>query len=113
MLGGSTLYNFVSASWPTAEYAGMGIEGAVRLAMRKELASIDDVKEREVSFRAMVDMMYERGKAENVASLGEIDTVIDPAETREFLGRAMSTARPRIPKWKRDSEGQYLHGPKL
>lgn len=112
MLGGSTLYNFVSASWPTAEFAGMGIEGAVRLAMRKELASIEDEKEREASFRGMVDMMYERGKAENVASLGEIDTVIDPGETRDFLCRGLSTARGRVPKWKRDSEG-HLHGPKL
>lgn len=53
----------------------MGLEGAVRLGMRKELEAIKDPKERQETFESMVAALYDRGRAENMASAGEIDSV--------------------------------------
>jgi acetyl-CoA carboxylase carboxyltransferase component len=33
----------------------------------------------------MVDQLYKRGKAVNIASYLEIDSVIDPADTRKWI----------------------------
>ena len=42
MLGAGSLVGFFSVAWPTAEFAGMNIEGAVKLGYRKELAAIEN-----------------------------------------------------------------------
>jgi acetyl-CoA carboxylase carboxyltransferase component len=80
---------FFTIAWPTGEFGAMNLEGAVRLAMRKELAAIEDPAAREQTFQAMVAVTYERGKAINMASLLEIDAVIDPAETRAWIVRGL------------------------
>jgi len=81
-------------SWPTGEFGGMGLEGAVRLGFRKELEAISDPTEREQEFRRRVEEMYARGKALNTASVLEIDNVIDPAETRGWIVRGLRTVPP-------------------
>ncbi len=83
MAGGSLHASQGTFSWPTGEFGGMGLEGAVQLAYRAELAAISDKVEREAMFRQKVDELYQVGKALNVASLLEIDDVIDPAESRQ------------------------------
>jgi acetyl-CoA carboxylase carboxyltransferase component len=85
MMGGTTKAPIACLSWPTGEFGGMGLEGAVRLGYRKELAAVTDDAEREVLFREMVDRMYEHGKAVSVASFFEIDDVIDPIDTRRWI----------------------------
>ena len=40
-----------AVSWPTGEFGGMGLEGAVKLGYRKELAAIDDPDERRATVR--------------------------------------------------------------
>jgi acetyl-CoA carboxylase carboxyltransferase component len=67
--------------------------------MRKELEAAKEGKEREELFTSLVDMMYERGKAHNMAALAEIDTVIDPAETRKWLVNGLRFTRARTPTW--------------
>jgi len=94
MSGGCFHAPFFTASWPTGEFGGMNLEGAVRLAMRKELAAITDEAAREATFQGMVSAAYEAGKAINVASLLEIDAVIDPAETRAWIVRGMRSVPP-------------------
>jgi len=84
-----------TVSWPTGEFGGMGLEGAVRLAYRKELAAIADPDEREAEFRRRVALSYERGKAINTASVLEIDDVIDPMETRRWVLRGLKSVAPR------------------
>jgi len=42
MCGASALVGFFTVAWPTAEFAGMNIEGSVKLGFRKELAAIED-----------------------------------------------------------------------
>jgi acetyl-CoA carboxylase carboxyltransferase component len=85
MCGGSLKVPALTVSWPTGEFGGMGLEGAVRLGYRKELAAIDDPAERAQTEADMIARMYEIGSALNVASHFEIDDVIDPADTRRVL----------------------------
>jgi acetyl-CoA carboxylase carboxyltransferase component len=85
MMGGTTKAPIACLSWPTGEFGGMGLEGAVRLGYRKELEAVTDDAEREVLFREMVDRMYAHGKAVSVASFFEIDDVIDPVDTRRWI----------------------------
>ncbi len=85
MMGGTTKAPVACLSWPTGEFGGMGLEGAVRLGYRKELDAVTDDAEREVLFREMVDRMYAHGKAVSVASFFEIDDVIDPVDTRRWI----------------------------
>ncbi len=92
MMGGTTKAPVACLSWPTGEFGGMGLEGAVRLGYRKELAAITDDAEREVLFREMVDRMYAHGKAVSVASFFEIDDVIDPIDTRRWITTIFDSA---------------------
>jgi acetyl-CoA carboxylase carboxyltransferase component len=94
MAGGHFHAPFFTVSWPSGEFGGMGLEGAVRLAMRKQLEAIADPAAREAMFRKMVEIAYERGKAINMASYLEIDGVIDPADTRGWLVRGLAAAGP-------------------
>ncbi|MEM9747247.1 MAG: biotin carboxylase, partial [Actinomycetota bacterium] len=64
------------------------------LGYRKELEAIADDAEREALYREMVDRMYEHGKALNVASLFEIDDVIDPVDTRRWITTILESAPP-------------------
>jgi acetyl-CoA carboxylase carboxyltransferase component len=87
----------------------MGLEGAVRVGYRKELAAIDDPAERQRTFEEMVDRMYEHGKAISAASHFEIDDVIDPADTRRWISTTFAAAplpparagkkRPNVDTW--------------
>lgn len=94
MAGGSFRAGLFTLSWPTGEFGGMGLEGAVRLGFRKELDAIDDDTEREETFDAMVAAAYERGQAINVAAHLELDDVVDPAETRARVVAAFAAAGP-------------------
>lgn len=92
MMGGSTKAPLACVAWPTGEFGGMGLEGAVRLGYRRELEAIDDPAEREATYQAMVARMYDHGKALSVAGHFEIDDVIDPAETRAWLRAILDSA---------------------
>ncbi|MFK7894974.1 MAG: carboxyl transferase domain-containing protein [Myxococcota bacterium] len=94
MAGGSFVAPFYIAAWPTGEIGGMGLEGAVRLGFKKQLDAQETPAERDALFEKLVGVMYEKGKALNAASQLEFDAVIDPAETRASLLRAMNAAGP-------------------
>ena len=87
-----------TVGWPTSEFGAMGLEGAVRLGMRRELEAIEDDAERAAAYDAAVAAAYERGKGLNVAAHWEIDDVIDPADTRRWITtltrEAAATPRP-------------------
>ena len=109
MAGGSFKAPIFTVSWPTGEFGGMGLEGAVKLGYRKELQAITDPEERKETYEKMVAGMYERGKAVNTASHFEIDDVIDPAESRTWISRALASVparsrragkkRPNVDTW--------------
>jgi acetyl-CoA carboxylase carboxyltransferase component len=71
----------------------MGLGGAVRLGYRKELEAAPAGPERDALFDQLVARQYEAGQAMNVAATLEIDAVIDPAETRDWLLRGLEAAR--------------------
>jgi len=87
MLGGSTNHPSYTIAWPTGEFGPMGLEGAVKLGFRKELEAEQSLEKRETLFNELLTQQYARGKAIEVASVLEIDAVIDPAETRSTLTR--------------------------
>ena len=85
MVGGGFHATFFTVAWPTGEFGGMGLEGYVRLGFRKEMEAIADPVEREKYYKAKVAELYANGKAVSIASVLEIDEVIDPAETRRWI----------------------------
>ncbi len=98
MAGGSHKAPLFTVSWPTGEFGGMGLEGAVKLGFRKELAAIEDPEERKKLFEHMVARAYQHGQALNSASHFEIDDVIDPAESRHWVTSALRSAPPPEPR---------------
>ncbi len=95
MAGGSFKIPLFTVTWPTGEFGGMGLEGAVKLGFRKELESIKDPAERIKTYEKMVEDSYKRGKAVNMASHFELDDVIDPADTRKWIMAALKSLPPK------------------
>jgi acetyl-CoA carboxylase carboxyltransferase component len=92
MTGGDLRAPFLTVAWPTGEFGPMSLEGAVRLGYRRELGALPDAAARQARLEELVAESYERGKALNVATVFEIDDVIDPADTRTVLIRALVSA---------------------
>jgi acetyl-CoA carboxylase carboxyltransferase component len=84
-----------TVGWPTSEFGAMGLEGAVKLGMRRELEAIEDPDERERAFEAAVAAAYERGRGISMASYFEIDDVIDPADSRRWITTLFDDDDPR------------------
>jgi acetyl/propionyl-CoA carboxylase alpha subunit/acetyl-CoA carboxylase carboxyltransferase component len=103
MLGAGALVGFFAVAWPTAEFAGMNIEGAVKLGFRKELAAITDPEARRTEFERRTRAAYDEAKAVNAVMGGGIDDVIDPAVTRGWLVNSLR----RLPLLPPRSEKKY------
>ena len=84
----------LTVAWPTGEFGGMGLEGAVRLGYRQELSAIGDPAARRARYDELVAEHYTRGRALSTAAAFEIDDVIDPADTRAVLTAALSRSGP-------------------
>ena len=82
----------ITVAWPTGEFGGMGLEGAVRLGYRKELDAIGDPAARQARYDELVAEQYTRGQALSTAMAFEIDDVIDPADTRAVLADVLARA---------------------
>jgi acetyl-CoA carboxylase carboxyltransferase component len=102
MAGGGFKAPLFTVGWPTSEFGGMGLEGAVRLGMRRELDAVEDPDERERLFESFVAMAYERGRGLNMAAYGEIDDVIDPADSRKWIATLFDEQSPRW--WEREGK---------
>lgn len=107
MAGGSLHEPLLTVAWPSAHLGPMGLEGAVRLALRRELEAIADEAERERRVRELTAAAQDNARALNAATLFELDDVIDPADTRALVAatfaaasaaaeRPASSARPRF-----------------
>jgi acetyl/propionyl-CoA carboxylase alpha subunit len=97
--GGFRSANF-SISWPTGEFGPMGLEGAVRLGFKKEMDALPDGPERRALYDKLVGEAYQRGHALSVGHAAEVDAVIDPAQTRQWIaqGIAASALRAQRPR---------------
>jgi acetyl-CoA carboxylase carboxyltransferase component len=96
MTGGSLHEPLLTVAWPGAHLGPMGLEGAVRLGLRKELEAIADVDEREQRVRQATEAAQQNAKALNAAQLFEIDDVIDPADTRRIIADTLAAATARV-----------------
>jgi acetyl-CoA carboxylase carboxyltransferase component len=83
-------------AWPTGEFGGMGLEGAVKLGFRKELEAQPEGAQREALYEKLLAQQYANGQALRMAETLEIDAVIDPAQTRAWLVRGLAAA-PVVP----------------
>jgi acetyl-CoA carboxylase carboxyltransferase component len=97
MAGGGFKAPRFTVGWPTSEFGAMGLEGAVRLGMRRELEAIEDPDERQRAFEATVAAAYDRGKGISMAEYFEIDDVIDPADTRRWINLLFDDPQTRPP----------------
>ena len=105
MAGGHLHSPVFTAAWPTGEFGAMGLEGAVRLGYAEELAAVEDPDEREAFFQRMVDQAHEQGKALNTASYLEIDAVIDPADSRQWIMDGLNSVGS---EWRQSGAPRYL-----
>ncbi|MDD7968976.1 acetyl-CoA carboxylase family protein [Actinomycetospora lemnae] len=96
MAGGHLHRPVITTAWPTSEFGGMGLEGAVHLGYRQELEALSGAA-RKARFDELVGAYYERGKGLSVASVFEVDDVIDPAATRDVVLAALDTAGDERP----------------
>jgi acetyl-CoA carboxylase carboxyltransferase component len=87
-----------TVAWPTAEFGAMGLEGAVRLGYRKELGAEPEGPQRDALYEALLARQYNNGAAVQMAATLEIDAVIDPAQTRDWLARGLAGARVAEPR---------------
>jgi acetyl-CoA carboxylase carboxyltransferase component len=92
MVAGSLHEPLLTVAWPSAHLGPMGLEGAVRLGLRKELAAIEDEDEREARVREVTAAAQENARALNAAQLFELDDVIDPADTRALIASTLAAA---------------------
>jgi acetyl-CoA carboxylase carboxyltransferase component len=98
MTGGGFKASTFTVTWPTGEFGGMGLEGAVKLGYRKELEAIEDPQARLEEYEKRVAQMYDRGKAVNFATAFEIDEVIDPMESRHWILSGLKSAPKPAPR---------------
>ena len=94
MIGGASSVPLLTVAWPTAEFAGMNIDGAVKLSARRELMAIEDDQERRAAYDRRVAQGYESARAINSGAR----YVIDPADTRAFIARGMKSLPPTPPR---------------
>ncbi len=93
----------VNFAWPTAEIAVMGVEGAVNVIFRDEIAKADDVEATRA--RLTADYRARFANPYSAAARGYVDEVILPRETRPKLIAALEVVRT-----KRDTNPPKKHG---
>ena len=98
MATGSFHETFFAISWPTGEFAGMGLEGSIKLGRRAELEAITDIPERKARYEELVAEAYAWSRALNAGTVFEVDDVIDPTLTRRWLIMGLDSAPQPIPR---------------
>ena len=76
-------------AWPTAEIAVMGAKGAVEIIFREDAKDPEKLKAREAEYKARFANPFV------AASLGYLDDVIVPRETRRRIVRALKSLRTK------------------
>lgn len=97
-------------AWPEAELAVMGADGAVQILNRREIKAAGDTPEEQA---AKAKQLADEYAAENInpnlsVSSGELDGIIDPANTRQAIAEAlhvMKTKNKDFLGYKRHSNG--------
>lgn len=98
IMGSQVLDPAVLLAWPTAEYGGMGLEGAVSILHKRELDAIGDLDARTARHRELTQALKDEHTALPTAAKFVYDNVIDPADTRDMLLRTLETLPPPEPR---------------
>jgi acetyl-CoA carboxylase carboxyltransferase component len=91
VMGSRPLDPALLVAWPTAEFGGMGLEGAVNIIYRRELDDAPDPETRAELHRTLTAGLRRSNTALEVAARFGYDDVIDPADTRDILLRTLAT----------------------
>ena len=94
VLGSKAMNPALLLAWPTAEFGGMGLEGAAAIIWKKDLEAIADEAERKRALKDKTDYLMRMNTALEVGGRFEYDDVIDPADTRDILAKTLR-ALPR------------------
>jgi len=98
VMGSKALDPALLVAWPTAEFGGMGLEGAARLIWKKEFEAIEDEAERNAAIQDRTDDLMKSNTALEVGGRFEYDDVIDPADTRDVLARTVRALPKPAPR---------------
>ena len=93
-----------NSAWPSAQIAVMGAEGAAKVIFRREIQAADDPAAEEA--RKVAEYEERFNNPFDAASRGFVDTVIEPADTRRQLIKALdlhATKRATMPAKKHGS----------
>ncbi len=93
----------INIAYPTAEIAVMGADGAVNIIFRDEIKKAADAQAEKK--RLVEDYREKFANPYKAAELGYIDDVIDPADTRPAIIKAL-----KMLKTKRDTNPPKKHG---
>lgn len=98
VMGSEPLEPSLLLAWPTAEFGGMGIEGAVNIICKPELDAAPDTESRDRLHAEKVAELKKSNTALEVAGRFEFDDVIDPADTRWYLAETLKRMPPPPPR---------------
>ena len=93
----------VNLAWPSAEIAVMGPDGAVNIVFREELSKAENPEETRTSLTSEYRDRFANPYV--AASMGYLDDVIEPNETRPRLIKALDMLQN-----KRDTLPPKKHG---
>ncbi|NHI17486.1 acyl-CoA carboxylase subunit beta [Microbacterium excoecariae] len=95
VMGSKQLGADVNLAWPTAEIAVMGGQGAVNILYRGEIKRAEEAGEDVQAVRAKLADEYTYSVASPflAAERGELDGVIEPAQTRVMIAKALRSLR--------------------
>ena len=109
MAGGGFKAPLFTVAWPTSEFGAMGLEGAVRLGMRRELEAIEDPQERERAFqgggrravRARAGVEHGRLRRDRRRDRPGRLAALDPDAVRRATGEwsTRGQKRPNVDAW--------------
>lgn len=97
VMGSKQLGADINLAWPTAEIAVMGGQGAVNILYRGELKRAEEAGEDVAAVRTRLANEYTYNVASPflAAERGELDGIIEPAQTRVAVAKALRSLRSK------------------
>ena len=94
VMGSKEMRTDVNLAWPGSEIAVMGPEGAINVIGRREIAEADDAEAKRAEMVA--DYRDQFANPYVAANRGYLDDVIDPAQTRPELVKALRMLESKV-----------------
>ncbi|TCK22280.1 acetyl-CoA/propionyl-CoA carboxylase carboxyl transferase subunit [Pseudonocardia endophytica] len=82
-------------AWPDAEISVMGPVAAVRVLNRREIAAAPEPDREAVTRRLAAELRMRTGGLEEACTIGAVDEVVEPSQTRRRIVHALATAPAR------------------